>query len=655
MSKIISRKLWRRSAQLVLAGLAALALSIVPAGTTAAALEAAGSQQEAFKAAAQEFNVPVEVLMSVSYNQTRWESHQGQMSADGGFGIMNLRTKAAVKDNRGDPNRPIPTGKTTTGDFTLDKAANLLKVSPDTLKTDPVQNIRGGAAVLADQAKQLGKGKAPATLQDWYPAVAKYSGSKSTATAESFADDVYSAIKSGISAVNSAGQQLSLPGVPQVTIPDPSTLNSLGLGQEPRFPNTDGSECPTTIQCRFIPAGYGANSSDPTDYGNYDHANRPKDMKVNYIVIHDTEGSVNSAISHFQDTSSLVSAHYIIRSADGAVTQMVDTKDTAWHAGDWYLNMHSIGIEHEGYAAVGASWYTEAMYRSSAELVRYLAQKYNIPLDREHIIGHDNVPGLTDAKIPNMHWDPGPQWDWNHYMDLIHGKTAGMTSAASASVRAQGSHGNVVTINPSLPHNPQTVKVCEDGKPDVCVDQTAPSNFVYLRAAPREDAALIADPVLHPGGAPSTIKIGDWAAKAATGQQYGLAGRQGDWTAIWFAGKKAWFYNPASQPTATFSWGRTVQLKPGLAEAHVYGGAYPEKKVYPANVPGPDQPKLSYKLKAGQKYTTAGEVPTDYYYDATVDYSRPHDHEIFRGNDRYLQIWYNQRIMYVKASDVVML
>jgi hypothetical protein len=311
--------------------------------------------------------------------------------------------------------------------------------------------------------------------------------------------------------------------------------------------------------------------------------------------------------------------------------------------------MHSIGIEHEGFAAEGATWYTEAMYQSSAKLVRYLAKKYDMPLDRDHIIGHDNVPGLTDTRVPTMHWDPGPYWDWSHYMELVTGKP--QTNSITA---FGGGKKNVVTINPVFSNNVQTVNSCAVASdPTTCVDLTAPSNFVYLRTEPRADAPLLADPLLHPGGEPGSNKINDWTAKATTGQQYGLAEVQGDWTAVWFANQKGWFYNPASQPTATLSHAATIKLKPGLQTANVYGGAYPEAGVYPADVPGPVQPKLSYLISAGQAYVSDGAVPTDYFYDATIDYSKPHDHEIFTGQDKYIKIWYNQRVMFVKKADVV--
>ena len=44
---------------------------------------------------------------------------------------------------------------------------------------------------------------------------------------------------------------------------------------------------------------------------------------LNFIIIHDTEGSYYSAISWFQNTNAIASAHYVIRSSDGQITQMV--------------------------------------------------------------------------------------------------------------------------------------------------------------------------------------------------------------------------------------------------------------------------------------------------------------------------------------------
>ncbi len=124
-----------------------------------------------------------------------------------------------------------------------------------------------------------------------------------------------------------------------------------------------------------------------------------------------TQGSWSSAINWFKDSRAGVSAHYTVRSSDGFIGQSVQEKDIAYHAGYWPYNQTSIGIEHEGYVS-DPKWFTEAMYRSSAKLSAYLCKRYNIPMDRSHIIGHNEVPNAT-------HTDPGGNWNWTKYMSYV--------------------------------------------------------------------------------------------------------------------------------------------------------------------------------------------------------------------------------------------
>lgn len=131
---------------------------------------------------------------------------------------------------------------------------------------------------------------------------------------------------------------------------------------------------------------------------------------IYYIVIHTIEGSASGALSWFKNPSSNVSAHYVV-AQDGELYQCVADKNIAWHAGNWYYNVHSIGIEHEGWAYSPDTW-TEEMYQKSAWLVRWLCEYYGIPKNRSHIIGHNEVPGAT-------HTDPGPYFDWDYFMSLV--------------------------------------------------------------------------------------------------------------------------------------------------------------------------------------------------------------------------------------------
>lgn len=152
----------------------------------------------------------------------------------------------------------------------------------------------------------------------------------------------------------------------------------------------------------------------PAYGGNYQNASRGPN-EINYVVIHTVQGSYAGAISWFKNPSAGVSSHYVVRSTDGEITQMVDDADIAYH--DACFNSNSIGIEHEGYVDAPATWYTPAMYQASAKLTAWLCDKYGIPKDHSHIMGHGETPDCS------THTDPGSGWDWNQYLNLV--KTGG--------------------------------------------------------------------------------------------------------------------------------------------------------------------------------------------------------------------------------------
>ncbi len=152
--------------------------------------------------------------------------------------------------------------------------------------------------------------------------------------------------------------------------------------------------------------------------------------KVLYVAIHTIQGSYASAISWFKNPNARVSTHYVIRASDGQVTQMVCESDRAFHIRR--DNHTSIGIEHEGFIADGAAWYTQQMYESSAELVRDIALRHGI--DPQTIYGGPPTEGIRSLSNDcyrikghqhfreNTHIDPGPFWDWDKYYRLINGK-----------------------------------------------------------------------------------------------------------------------------------------------------------------------------------------------------------------------------------------
>nr|WP_155060011.1 N-acetylmuramoyl-L-alanine amidase [Streptomyces blattellae] len=599
--------------------------------------------QRAFAAASAEYHVPQSVLLGVSYLQSRWDAHGGAPSVAGGYGPMHLtdaRTALAnaphhsegTEDARGDsaraplPPRTVPASTELPARLTtLTKAAELTGLPAEDLRTDPAANVAGGAALLAAAQKDLGEPLSDDPA-DWYGAVARFSAADDSATAAAYANDVYAVLRTGEQRITDAGQQVTLAARPGLA-PETGQLAQAGL----RDASAAQTECPTTVACEWIPAPY--EQFGEGDYGNHDLGDRPASQSIDYIIIHDTEGAWDGVLNLVQDPA-YVSWNYSLRSTDGHIAQHLKAKDVGWHSGNWYVNSKSIGLEHEGFLAAPDAWYTEAMYRASARLVKHLAARYDIPLDRQHILGHDNVPGPTTSTIPGMHTDPGPYWDWQHYFTLI-GRPFGTRAGAG-----------LVTILPDYPtHRPVFTGCTAQGEP--CPAHG--SSEVRLHSQPDDNSALIKDIGLRPSGDSSTIGVNDIGSRVSTGQQYAVAGRQGPWTAIWYLGQKAWFKNPKNQPTAVDASGVVVTPRKGLAQIPVYGRAYPEAAAYPADVPAQAVSPLPYRLPAGQKYVVGDKVPGEYYSALTFTTD---SHRVVVGKDLYYEIQFGHRVAYVRAADV---
>jgi hypothetical protein len=327
------------------------------------------SLKEEFESAAKEYKVPKELLVAMGYVNTLWEMpppdaspyEEGDLHGRGAYGIMQLLQN---------PSRD-----------TLGRAAHLTGLSEEELKNSRAANVRGAAAVLADIQ---GKNK-PAELNGWQEAVADYGDT------ELYAVEVYETLKDGASATISTGESLKL---------------------EPQ----EGVEVPQVFTAQSN-ANYGRALWRPAYRGNYTNAHRGV-PKIDLIVIHVAQGSYSGTINWFQDPRANVSAHYVV-SRGGRVAQCVHNEDIAWHAGYWRTNTKSIGIEHAGYIGNRRS-FTRRMYRSSARLSAYLSRRFNIPVDRRHIIGHNQVPGCPGpGGGVTCHRDPGRHWNWDRYMRLI--------------------------------------------------------------------------------------------------------------------------------------------------------------------------------------------------------------------------------------------
>ncbi|MFG3017108.1 N-acetylmuramoyl-L-alanine amidase [Streptomyces sp. NPDC048254] len=617
-------------AALAVAGGAAVPVPALADGGTA---DTGATLQQEFAAAADAYHVPRQVLLAVAYQESAWDTHAGQHSTDGGYGPMNLTDVTPAMMAGGDAGaagrHELKQMSADPALHTVQAAAKLTGLSVEELRSDPAANIRGGAALLASYQKAVtGSGsKDSADSADpgnWYAAVARYSQSTERQGAAAFADRVFGTVRKGAQRTTADGEHVKL-AADSVVAPATGQLASLEL----KSAADTGTECPTTVACTFVAAA-------PS---NGQVSDRPANgIRIDSIVIHDTETSYDTAISLFQKPGGSAS-HYVMRSSDGAVTQMVPTKDLAFHAGNYSTNMHSIGIEHEGYAAHGATWYTEAQYEATAELVKYLAGRFGIPLDREHIVGHDNVAGPNSSLVSGMHWDPGPSWDWNHFMSLV---------GVHTGRHGVGPVGSVVTIAPRFADNLQTVQICPSDDPTgattACTETQQPSDFVYLRTEPSDTAPLFGDQALHPGAA-GTDRINDWGSTAVAGQQFVVAGRDGDWTAVWYSGAKVWFHNPHGCNTAP-AHGVKVITAAGSSPVAVYGSSYPDAAEYPAGLsPSTQAPLSMYSVPAGQAYvaTVAPSLTDDFF---------PSSGRVVTGAKAMYTIQYNHRVGLVYASDV---
>ena len=95
---------------------------------------------------------------------------------------------------------------------------------------------------------------------------------------------------------------------------------------------------------------------------------------VDKIVIHDTEGGWDGSVATLQNDGGK-SVHYIIDADGSRVGQFRPETDTTWHAGNYYYNETSVGIEHVGVASDPAG-YSDALYTTSVKLVKSIRSRW---------------------------------------------------------------------------------------------------------------------------------------------------------------------------------------------------------------------------------------------------------------------------------------
>jgi N-acetyl-anhydromuramyl-L-alanine amidase AmpD len=294
---------------------------------------------------------------------------------------------------------------------TLARGAALANTTELALRQDSDLALHAGARVLAELGAKTGA--RADDLASWKTAIEDMSGYADDAHREEYAHRVFATLARGGDLDGRDGEKLTLARhdlPPTLTLDISSSLHTLTTSQYP------GAQWIPTSCSGKCDAGRGG-------------------AKVEYIVIHDTEGGWDASVSTLQNDPGK-SVQYIV-GTDGKVAQFVTEDTTAWHAGNYFFNQRSVGIEHVGYASKP---YTEAEYAASAKLVDYLAKKYSVATDRAHIIGHEQIPNgtkISQSASPcgnapksceaslnyggaGHHTDPGV-WEWATYMPRFGG------------------------------------------------------------------------------------------------------------------------------------------------------------------------------------------------------------------------------------------
>jgi N-acetyl-anhydromuramyl-L-alanine amidase AmpD len=149
-------------------------------------------------------------------------------------------------------------------------------------------------------------------------------------------------------------------------------------------------------------------SPSPNFYGRFGYV-------PELLVVHCTDGFWPSDKEWLRNPAAQVSSHFVISPA-GEVHQLVSTDNGAWHGGrvdhpvatlkkkpdGTYVNpnYYSIGIE---VSLKPPAHMPTAQKNALLELLREMGTKYNIPLDRAHIVGHKEIyslktcPGTIDV------------------------------------------------------------------------------------------------------------------------------------------------------------------------------------------------------------------------------------------------------------------
>jgi N-acetyl-anhydromuramyl-L-alanine amidase AmpD len=297
----------------------------------------------------------------------------------------------------------------------LARAAALVGTDELTLCSNTDLATDAGVRVLAELGAQTGA--RADDIASWRAALEQLSGMADSQSRARYADEVFDVLVNGGSFLAREGETVSIASHPELATEESRAAESASNRAD--FPGAIWFQTDCNKKC--TPGRPDGNGS------------------VNAIVIHDTEGGWNASVATLQNDP-LKSVHYIVDADGGRVGQFRPETDTTWHAGNWEINKHSIGIEHVGHAA-DPNGYSDGLYAKSRALVQSIRQRWRIPLDRMHVIGHYQVANpdrLGETAPPcsapivscetsadyggaGNHRDPGYSWQWCQYMEKLGG------------------------------------------------------------------------------------------------------------------------------------------------------------------------------------------------------------------------------------------
>ncbi len=312
-----------------------------------------------FEEAAQEFNVPVDLLKAIGLVETNWT--QIGPSIDQGWGILHL-----VENDYA---------------HTLSDAAKILEVSHRVLQEDARMNIRGGAALLAYVA---GIDRMSFTKpEDWFDAVKIFTGLISDELQELQAQQYYDVLKNGRTSETIWGEKIVL-----------SPHNEINIEPKLKFIKPRSDDYSGAIE-NLTPCNYTTGR------------NHIIDTWTNHWI---GVGTYAGAISWFHNCEAYASAHFVIRASDGEITQVVLVANTAWHAGASgypHNNSRSIGVEHEATITHPEYWNSIPMLQASTDMALFFCDQYDIPKVRDlpGIRGHQEMPGTATDCPGNLPWE----------------------------------------------------------------------------------------------------------------------------------------------------------------------------------------------------------------------------------------------------------